>query len=59
MLRVLADVPWSRVPESAQLDQADPEIRGDLYDHMLDLYLPLLVIPRVSYAKASKLLHLN
>ena len=59
MLRVLADAPWSRVPESAHLDQADPEIRGELYDHMLDLYLPLLDIPGVSHAKASKLLHLK
>ena len=59
MLQTLASAPWSRVPKSADLANADPEILGELYDHMLDLYLPLLDISGVNHAKASKLLHLK
>src|SRR3712207_2916825 len=59
MLRILAVAPLSALPESASLVDADPGIRGGLYDAMSDVYSPLLAIPGVSHAKAPKLLHIK
>lgn len=56
---MLSDAEWSHVPQSARLEEANPDVRGGVYDHMLSLYEPLLEIRGVGHAKASKLLHLK
>jgi hypothetical protein len=58
MLEKVKDFPWSTIPRSARLADADPEVRNGLFDHMLRLYSPLLDIRGVKHGKASKLLHL-
>lgn len=59
MLRTLAEAAWDGLPRSAVLADADPGARGGLYDAMSAVYVPLLQIPGVGAAKASKLLHLK
>ena len=53
------DAPWGDVPFDAQLNDADPEAMGGLYDKASELYWYFRKLPNIGPAKASKLLHLK
>lgn len=54
-----ADAPW--IPRDADLADADPEARGDLFDNMSDLYWHFAGdAPRgIAFAKVHKVLHVK
>jgi hypothetical protein len=59
LLNLGSSLPWGSVPRAARLEDADPSVRGGLWDRALRLYRRIDDLDGFGAAKTSKLLHIK
>lgn len=50
---------WEAIPVDAHIGNADPAVKGGLYDDMLNLYAEVTEVRGFKMSKASKILHVK